>query len=91
MQACVSLRPAGGGGGGGFLNSPQSAAYRNCLTQHGVTFPAAGANNNGQGPNSSLANNPTFQAAQQACAPLRPARSTTTSTTTTSTTATSTT
>lgn len=81
MQACASLRPTGGGG---FLNSPQAAAYRNCLTQHGVTLPApgsAGGGNNGTGPNSSLANNPAFQAAAQACAPLRPARSSTTSTT----------
>jgi hypothetical protein len=84
MQACASLRPTGAG----FLNSPQAAAYRNCLVQHGVTLPAAGANGGpsangatpGTGPNSTIANNPAFQAANQACAPLRPARPSTTST-----------
>jgi hypothetical protein len=77
MQACASLRPAGGGG---FLNSPQAAAYRNCLTQHGVTVPSGPNATNGSGPNG-LANDPAAQAAQQACAALRPARPSTTSTT----------
>jgi hypothetical protein len=80
MKACASLRPAGGGGGGGggggiFGNSAQSLAYRNCLQQHGVTLPAAGSQPGG------FTNNPTFQAAAQACAALRPSRSSTTSTT----------
>jgi hypothetical protein len=84
QQACASLRPAGGAGGG-LGNSPQSAAYRNCLQQHGVTLPTGGqtpgGTNTGAPPGGSFTSNPAFQAAQQACAALRPARSSTTSTT----------
>ena len=39
LQACPSLLPTGGFGGGGGLNSATTAAYRNCLTLHGVTIP----------------------------------------------------
>ena len=85
QQACASLRPAGSGGGGALGNSPQAAAYRNCLQQHGVTVPTGGqtpgATDSGGAPGGSFTSNPAFQAAQQACAALRPARSSTTSTT----------
>jgi hypothetical protein len=85
-QACASLRPAGAGAGGGAgaLNSPAAAAYRTCLQQHGVTLPAAGQTPTtaagSSGTRGGFANNPTFQAAAQACASLRPARPTTPST-----------
>jgi hypothetical protein len=84
-QACAALRPAGGfggpggGGGGGGFNGPQSAAYRTCLQQHGVTLPAPGQGTSAP-PSSIDRNNPAFQAAAQACASLRPARGTTTTT-----------
>jgi hypothetical protein len=81
FQACASLRPRGGLGGGNF-NSPQFAAYRNCLQLHGVTTPTTTP---GQPPStgngSGLRNSPAFQAAQKACASLAPARPGSTSTT----------
>ena len=80
QQACAALRPAAGfGGGGAGLNGPQSAAYRTCLQQHGVTLPAPGTNPSTP-PTSFDRNNPAFAAATAACASLRPARSTTTTT-----------
>lgn len=49
QQACAKLAPQGGGfPGGGFPgggNASQFQAYRDCLTQHGVTLP-----DRGQGP-----------------------------------------
>ncbi|MGI8492157.1 MAG: hypothetical protein ACR2NJ_05285 [Acidimicrobiales bacterium] len=60
----------------GFANSPAAAAYRNCLTVHGVTATTIAG-----GPSPTLnRNDPTVAAALQACAPLRPGRSTTSST-----------
>jgi hypothetical protein len=89
-QACANLRPSGtgAGGGAGALNGPAAAAYRTCLQQHGVTLPApgqtpttaaggAGSAAGGGTGRGGFANNPAFQAAAQACASLRPARSTT--------------
>ena len=81
FTACRSDLPTGGFGGGGF-NSVTSAAYRNCLTLHGVTIPttppstAAGSSGPRAGPGGlgALRNNPKFQAAQKACASLLPAR-----------------
>jgi hypothetical protein len=85
FQACASLRPTGGFFGGGAVNSAQFAAYRNCLQLHGVTLPTPPSTTAGQAPASGTrdggggfgaqANNPTFQAAQKACASLLPARS----------------
>jgi hypothetical protein len=90
-NACASLRPAGGGGGGGGfgggLNGPAAAAYRACLQQHGVTVPTTGtagsgaAGGGGGFAGAANQNDPTFQAAAQACAGLRPVRPATTSTT----------
>jgi hypothetical protein len=58
MQACASLRPTGGPGG----NNSAFAAYRNCLSEHGVTL-------NGGPVNTA---DPKYAAALKACAPLRP-------------------
>jgi hypothetical protein len=66
LQACQSLLPRGGQGGFG------NGAYAQCLQQHGVTTGAPGTPPN--------TDDPKFQAARQACASLRPNRSTTTST-----------
>lgn len=91
VQACASLRPTGGFGGfGGFGNSATAAAYRNCLQIHGVKLPTSSTTTPGQAPSTGgaggfgqLRNNPTFQAAQKACASLLPARPGSTSSTTT--------
>jgi len=40
-QACAGLRPAGGLRGGGIASKPR-AAFRRCMTDHGVTLPAPG-------------------------------------------------
>jgi hypothetical protein len=85
-QACASLRPTGGAGGfgAGAVNSPAAAAYRNCLSLHGVTIPTNGAGTAGgagAGAGAAAAQNPAFAAAAQACAALRPARPATTTTT----------
>jgi hypothetical protein len=94
QTACANLLPAGlrrggfGGGAGGGANSAAFAAYRNCLSLHGVTLAAAGfRRNGGQG-----APKPTAKMtkALKACASLRPSftgrppSSTTTPTTATS-------
>jgi hypothetical protein len=85
-STCRADLPTGGfGGGGAAVNSPAFAAYRNCLAIHGVTLPSTPPSSSGSTgtPGSgadfgSLANNPNFRAAQQACAALAPTRSTTT-------------
>ncbi len=98
FQACASLRPTGGFGGfgGGAVNSAQAAAYRNCLQIHGVKLPTPptttpgqtttsrppSSTGGGRGGFGQFANNPTFQAAQKACASLLPARAGSTSNTT---------
>jgi hypothetical protein len=64
QKACASLRPTafpGGGNGGG---NGREAAYRNCLTEHGVTV-------NGGADQLNTAD-PKVAEAVQACAPLRP-------------------
>lgn len=69
QEACASVRPTGGpggfGGGGGGGNDSAFAAYRNCLTEHGVSA-SAGA---GQRLNTADAK---VAAAEKACAALRP-------------------
>jgi hypothetical protein len=69
QQACASVRPSfganGGGAGGGAANNSALAAYRNCLSEHGVTAST--------GPNTQLNTaDPTVAAAVSACAALRP-------------------
>jgi hypothetical protein len=39
MQACAQYRPKNGFGGRGGFNSTAMQAFRNCLSQHGVTLP----------------------------------------------------
>jgi hypothetical protein len=86
LQACRSAVPAGGGN---FQNNPAFAAYRNCLSLHGVTVPQPGSPTSssvpggGQGFGGLDRTNPTVQAALQACAALRPAGGPGGSTTTT--------
>jgi len=79
FAACRSDLPSGGAFR--VANSPQFAAYRNCLSAHGVTAPTGSvpstANTSGSAPTTNAA----FAAARAACAPLLPARSTTTTTT----------
>jgi hypothetical protein len=47
-QACAALRPAGGLRGRG-IGSAVRAAFRRCMTDHGVTLPAPGAPGAGPG------------------------------------------
>jgi hypothetical protein len=72
--ACASLRPKGGGFGGGFRGGGQNtaafAAYRNCLTLHGVKT----AGGFGFGQPGGAAPTAKQKAALAACASLRPAR-----------------
>ena len=64
QAACASVRPTAGANNGG--NNSAFAAYRNCLSDHGVTITA--------GPNAAALNtaDPKVAAADAACAPLRP-------------------
>ena len=86
FQACASLRPAGsgfggGGAGGSGATSTQLAAFRNCMTLHGVTLPKKTA---GSAPSasSSVTSNPKYKTALAACQSLIPSTSKTTTTTT---------
>jgi len=84
-KACNSLRPSGGFGRSGF-NSAAFDAYRNCLKLHGVTLPSGGPGSSTSGvpsvpPTTFDTSNPTFQAAESACAALRPSFGSTTTTT----------
>ena len=69
MQACASVRPSFGANGG--ANNSELVAYRNCLTEHGVTFPSSGARGGGGFAGLNTAD-PKVAAALNACAPLRP-------------------
>ena len=69
MQACASVRPSFGGGGG--ANNSEVVAYRNCLTEHGVTLPSNGTRGGGGFAGLNTAD-PKVAAALTACAPLRP-------------------
>ena len=64
QQACASVRPTGGPGGANGQDNGAISAYRNCLSDHGVT--ASG----GVGQLDST--DPKVAAAEQACAALRP-------------------
>jgi hypothetical protein len=61
--ACASLRPSGRPSGFGG-NNTAFAAYRNCLSEHGVS-PSTG-------PNQLNTADPQVAAAMKVCAPLRP-------------------
>ncbi|GAA2368943.1 hypothetical protein [Dactylosporangium salmoneum] len=66
QKACESLRPTGfpGGGNGNGGGGGRDAAYRNCLTEHGLTI---------TGPIDQLdTKDAKVAAAEQACAPLKP-------------------
>jgi len=82
IQACASLRPKGSGFGGGFgggsgASATALAAFKNCMTLHGVTLPKRTA---GSAPatNSTLTSTPTYKKAYAACSSLLPAKTTTT-------------
>jgi hypothetical protein len=62
-QACASVRPTAGPSGGA-RNDSALAAYRNCMTQHGVNLTSGPANTA----------DPTYVAAEKVCAALRPSR-----------------
>jgi hypothetical protein len=64
QQACASLRPTGGPGGGNGQDDGAISAYRNCLSNHGVSASAGIGQLN--------STDPTVAAAEQACAALRP-------------------
>jgi len=85
FKACASLRPAGLGPGGGFsagVGSTQLAAFRNCMTLHGVTIPKK-TPGSAPTPNSSVTSNPKYKAASAACSALLPSPAKTPATTTT--------
>jgi hypothetical protein len=65
QEACASVMPTAGAGGFGGGNNSAFAAYRNCLTEHGVAA-SAGA---GMQLNTADAK---VAAAEKACAALRP-------------------
>jgi hypothetical protein len=67
QQACQSKLPPG------YAQQRQQdlAAYRSCLTDHGVNLPAT-PSGSGTGLQGINRNDPTFQAAQKVCAPLMP-------------------
>jgi hypothetical protein len=73
-SACASLRPKGGTFPGGGGQSTAFAAYRNCLKLHGVTLPSGGGGFFGGGGSSTTTSttNPKLEAAEAACASLRP-------------------
>jgi hypothetical protein len=63
LTACQSKRPTFNGGQNG-QNSSAFTAYRNCLSDHGVTLST--------GPNGMQTSDPKVAAALKTCAPLRP-------------------
>lgn len=85
QAAFAACRSTLGGGFGG-INAPAFAAYRNCLITHGVNVPATGpgatTTSTAAGATTTTVAASVLQAAQAACAPLRPARGGTTTTST---------
>lgn len=92
FQACAKFQPQGGFGGGGFgagsANSAATAAFRNCMSLHGVALakPAvpAGTPQVGGSPSTTrpgiARNDPKYTAAFAACKALLPTPSTSTTT-----------
>jgi hypothetical protein len=78
-KVCASVEPKGGfGGGASGANSTAFAAYRNCLKLHGVTLPSGTSSS----PTSTVdTSSAAYQAAQTACASLRPSGASTPSST----------
>ena len=81
QQACASLRPTGGFGFGGGRGGTQLVAFRNCMTQQGVTVPttrptsfptAQSTNNTARYLNGLDPNDPKVAAALKVCSPLLP-------------------
>jgi len=70
LTACRSTLPNGGNG----VNSSAFAAYRSCLSDHGVKLPTAGTTpgSTATPPSTINRNDPTVAAALKTCAPLRP-------------------
>jgi hypothetical protein len=66
QQACASVRPTFSAGGNGGANNSALVAYRNCLSEHGVTITG------GPGGAGLSTADPKTAAALAACAPLRP-------------------
>jgi hypothetical protein len=77
QKACMSKLPAGGFGGFGGRSTPQFQAYLSCLKDHGVKVPTGSTGLRGLN-----RNDPAFQAANQICGALLPARPGTAPTTT---------
>jgi hypothetical protein len=84
LQACASLRPKGSGfggfgvaGGASGASSTAVAAFRNCMTLHGVTLPKAGSGG-APGANSALTSTASYKSAFKACSSLLPTKPTTT-------------
>jgi hypothetical protein len=84
MQACASLRPAGGGFGGGFGGgSSRLTAFRNCMTQQGealpttrpTAMPTARPTGDARFLGGLDATNPKVEAALKVCEPLIPTAS----------------
>lgn len=70
-QACASLLPADNGQGLGAQGGQAFQVYASCLRDHGVTLNGPG--NGGPGGFAGVnRGDPTFQAADAICAPLRP-------------------
>jgi len=64
QKACASLRPTAFPGGNGNGGGGRDAAFRNCLTEHGITAST--------GVDQLDSTDPKVAAALTACAPLRP-------------------
>ena len=78
LQACARLRPKGSGfAGRSGVTSTAFAAFRNCMTLHGVTLATRGSKG---APSASptVTSSPTYKKAFAACSTLLPAPSTTT-------------
>jgi hypothetical protein len=74
LQACASLRPAGSGFGGGAgpgASSTQLAAFRNCMTLHGVTI-STKTTGGAPSTNSAVTSTPKYKSAFAACSSLIP-------------------
>jgi len=84
MQACASLRPTGGAFPGGGRGGTALTAFRNCMTQQGVTIPTTRPTvrptvSSTDGSRFYLGgldpNDPKVSAALKVCSPLLPSRS----------------